>query len=289
MTVVTALAPYEDARGNRIVVEGPPAGIESAALAIEFRGSNNTLTVTTPLRLDQLRVYFDCDNGRVALGPSRGVAAFSANIRVGQDAAVEIGRNVSSVASVLITAVEGAAVRIGDDVMFSAHNEIRTDDAHPIFDVRSGQRVNPARSVRVGDHVWFGRGAAALSGATIDDGSVLGFRTVVTGAIPNNCVAAGAPARVVRRDIAWERPHLSRAAPFYKPDASTVRRSPYWSRTDSATHPGVARRVRRTARRTVRRQLGGRVRRRLERGGVAAALARSTLLRGVVRMLLRRG
>jgi len=31
------------------------------------------------------------------------------------------------------------------------------------------------------------------------------------------------------------------------------------------------------------------VRRRLERGGVAAALARSTLLRGVVRMLLRRG
>jgi len=277
MTVLTALAPYEDERANRIVVDGPADEPIEGEISVEFRGANNTLTVTRPVRLDRLTVSFDCDNGQVTLGSSKGRAPFSANIRVGQDAAVEIGRNVSSVASVLITAVEGARVQVGEDVMFSAHNELRTDDAHPIFDVRSGKRVNPARSVRVGDHVWFGRGAAALSGATIDDGSVVGFRSVVTGSIPNNSIAAGAPARVVRRDIAWERPHLSRVAPFYKPDASTVRRSRYWSLTDSPTHPGVGRRVRRQARR------------RLQRSGVVAALARSALLRGLLRTLLRRG
>jgi acetyltransferase-like isoleucine patch superfamily enzyme len=281
MTVVTSLAPYQDERGNRIVVVGGPAGSTpeppgGETVSIEFRGANNTLTVTRPVRIDQLKVTFDCDNGRLSLHRSKGVAAFSANIRVGQDAAVEIGRNVSSVGSVLITAVEGATVQIGEDVMFSAQNEVRTDDAHPIFDVRTGLRVNPARSVRIGNHVWFGRGAAALSGASIDDGSVIGFRSVVTRAIPNNCVAAGAPARVVRRDIAWERPHLSRVAPFYKPDASTVKRSPYWDVTDSPLHPAAVRHTRRQVRRA---------RRALRRNVAVAALARSTWLR----MLLKRG
>ena len=55
--------------------------------------------------------------------------------------------------------------------------------------------------------------------------------SVVTGPIPNNCVAVGTPARVVRRDVAWERPHLSMAQPPYKPDGDSVPRSAYWNAT----------------------------------------------------------
>jgi hypothetical protein len=52
------------------------------------------------------------------------------------------------------------------------------------------------------------------------------------------------PARVIRTDIAWERPHLSLAKPYYKPDASTITKSPYWALTELPRRPTWRRRVR---------------------------------------------
>jgi acetyltransferase-like isoleucine patch superfamily enzyme len=269
VAVVTALAPYADDRGNSIVVDGSV----DTPVHVDFQGAHNKVVVEAPLRLAKLRIIFNCDNGVVELRRSQGVAAFSATIRVGQDSTVIVGRNVSAVGSVVISAVEGTSVKIGDDVMFASENEVRADDAHPIFDVRTQKRVNVSQSVTIGNHVWLARGAAVLPGASIGDGSVIGFRSVVTRKIPNNCVAAGVPAKVVRRDIAWERPHLSLVEPFYKPDASTVKKSAYWHLTDSPTHPGISRRARRGLRSRVRDTR------------FAAALARSPK----VRALLRRG
>jgi acetyltransferase-like isoleucine patch superfamily enzyme len=130
-----------------------------------------------------------------------------------------------------MSAVEGAEITIGDDVMFASDNQLRCDDGHPIFDVRSGKRVNPSRSIEVADHVWLGWGAVLLGGTVVGEGSVVGIRSVVKGTFPNNCVLAGVPARVLRKDVAWERPHLSLVKPFYKPDASTVKKSRYWHLT----------------------------------------------------------
>jgi acetyltransferase-like isoleucine patch superfamily enzyme len=224
---LTALAAYADERGN--VVEF--AGTTDARIEISFTGSGNRLVVASEVRLVELVVHFNCDHGVVEIGPSRGVPAFSANLRVGQDARIVIGRDVSSTSRVGFSAVEGASVVIGDDVMFASDNQVRCDDGHPIFDVGTGLRVNPARSITIGNHVWVGWGAVLLGGTSIGAGSVVGMGSIVKGRYPNNCIIAGTPGRVVRRDVAWERPHLSLVKPYYKPDASTVTRSPYWQRT----------------------------------------------------------
>ena len=57
------------------------------------------------------------------------------------------------------------------------------------------------------------------------------MRSVVTRSLPNNVVAAGSPAKVVKRHIAWERPHLTLTTPFRKPTADSVKKSPYWMLT----------------------------------------------------------
>ena len=44
-----------------------------------------------------------------------------------------------------------------------------------------------------------------LYGTEISDGSIVGARSLVKANIPNNCIAAGAPARVIRKDVAWSR------------------------------------------------------------------------------------
>jgi acetyltransferase-like isoleucine patch superfamily enzyme len=55
------------------------------------------------------------------------------------------------------------------------------------------------RDVDVGNNVWMGYGACVLRGCTVGDNSVLGTYAVVTDDIPPNVVAAGVPAKVIRR------------------------------------------------------------------------------------------
>lgn len=221
---------YEDENGNRIEYAGS-APIDTS-INVLFRGRNNVLTVSDAARIQRLYLRFDAHNGRCRIGASTGVAALKAGIRVGQDSEVLLGDNVSTTSSVDISAVEGASVTLGNDVMIAIGVRIRSDDGHPIFDVNDGKRVNVSRSIEVGNHVWLGIDSLLLGGAKIGDGSVVGARALVTQEFPNNCVVAGVPAKMIRKDIAWERPHLSVVPPYYKPDASTVNKSEYWGHTE---------------------------------------------------------
>jgi acetyltransferase-like isoleucine patch superfamily enzyme len=238
MIRLTELQAYSDENGNTIEY----GGVIEQGVKIKFSGSNNRLVVADDARIGSLIVDFDCDNGTLRIGSSKGVPAFSGAIRIGQDSTVVIGRNVSSTSTVAFSAVEGVTITVGDDVMFASENQVRADDGHPIFDVRTGQRVNVSRDITIGDHVWLGRFSTVLGGVTIGEGSVIGYASVVTRDVPNNCVAAGSPAKVVRRDIAWERPHLSLVKPYYKPDASTLKKSKYWNLTRDASDAEAPRR-----------------------------------------------
>jgi acetyltransferase-like isoleucine patch superfamily enzyme len=225
---LTRLESYSDEDGNEIVT----GATYEKDIKIAFRGRGNRLVVADGAKIDRLNLVFDRDNGSVTIGRHTKVKGGLWGIRVGEDASIIIGENVSTTGLCIISAVEGVTVRIGDDVMIASHNQIRADDGHPIFDIHTEKRVNPAADVTIGDHVWLALGSTVLAGAHVGEGSVIGFGSIVTGRIPNNCVAVGTPARVVRRDIAWERPHLSLAAPGYKPDASTVRKTRYWNPTE---------------------------------------------------------
>lgn len=250
MQRLTTLADFADDRGNLIRY----AGRVEQGIAIKFTGSNNVLEVAEGARLGRLTIDFDCDNGTVRIGPSKGVPAFSASIRVGQDSTVLVGSNVSTTTTCAMSATEGTTIRIGHDVMIASENQIRADDGHPIFDVRTGNRVNVSKDIVIGDHVWLARAAVVLGGARIGAGTVIGYGSIVTKRIPNNCVAAGIPARVVRRDTAWERPHLSLVKPYYKPDASSVKKSRYWKLTEDDATPVPS--LRRRAARALRRRAG---------------------------------
>ncbi len=56
-----------------------------------------------------------------------------------------------------------------------------------------------AKPLRIERNVWIGFDCCVLPGVTIGEGSVIGARSVVTESIPAYSVAAGNPARVIRR------------------------------------------------------------------------------------------
>ncbi|MFW0108874.1 acyltransferase [Rothia sp. P7181] len=230
MHVLKAISEYTDQDGNRIIYSGEKP--LDNKISITFRGKNNTLVVHEKARIRLVNIQFDQNNGRCEIGANDGsVAPFSANIRIGEDSSALIGDNVSTTTPVQISAVEGTTVRIGNDVMIAGSVKVRGDDGHPIFDVRTNQRINTAKDITIKNHVWLGIESYIMGGADISDGCVVGARSIVNKAFPNNCIIAGSPAKIIRRNIAWERPHLSMASPAYKDSGDTVEKSDYWNIT----------------------------------------------------------
>jgi len=58
--------------------------------------------------------------------------------------------------------------------------------------------------VVIGNDVWFGDGAAVLSGVTIGNGAVVGARALVTRDVPAYGIVGGNPARLIRRRFTEE-------------------------------------------------------------------------------------
>ena len=91
------------------------------------------------------------------------------------------------------------AIDIGDDV-WTGHYVYITDQNHGYEDPERpiSVQVQPERPVTVGRGSWLGHGAVVLPGAAIGEHVVVAAGSVVTGALPDRCVAAGAPARPIR-------------------------------------------------------------------------------------------
>ena len=95
-----------------------------------------------------------------------------------------------------------ADIEIGDHCIIGWEVQIMSGDGHPAF--RDDQWINPPQPIRIGDHVWIGTRATILKGVTIGSGSVIGANAVVTSDVPERCMVAGNPARVMASDITWK-------------------------------------------------------------------------------------
>ena len=92
------------------------------------------------------------------------------------------------------------SIDIGDDIQTGPYVYI-TDQNHVYRDpdVPIGAQWPADAPVRIGSGSWLGAGVAVLPGASIGCHVTVGAGSVVTGALPDHCVAVGAPARVIRR------------------------------------------------------------------------------------------
>ena len=120
------------------------------------------------------------------------------------DATFVIGDQTTAVA-LQASLHEPQQLRIGEGCQISADIYITVSDTHPIIDLTTGERINEAGDVIIGDHVWLGFKSTVLKGCRIGSGSTVGTCGVVTGDLPENCVAVGNPARVVRENVTWAR------------------------------------------------------------------------------------
>lgn len=60
-----------------------------------------------------------------------------------------------------------------------------------------GEVIDGARKTKIGDNVFIGMNSIILMGASIGNNVIIGAGSVVSGRIPDNCVAVGVPAKPV--------------------------------------------------------------------------------------------
>ena len=85
-------------------------------------------------------------------------------------------------------------VTIGSNVLIGDHVDLLTG-GHDVDDPRFKGKGGP---ITIGDHAWLPRRVIVLPGVSIGDRAVVGTGSVVTRSVPDNGIAVGNPARVVR-------------------------------------------------------------------------------------------
>lgn len=97
------------------------------------------------------------------------------------------------------TVVSYSRISIGDFSIIGEYVSIR--DANHGMDLAEPMRYQKHSSspIMIGRDVWIGRGSCILPGVAIGEGSVIGANSVVTADIPPFSIAAGVPAKVVKK------------------------------------------------------------------------------------------
>ena len=113
------------------------------------------------------------------------------------DARIVIGSNTAFSNNVTICA--NHEIRIGDDCLIGDLVAVYDTDFHEVHPCRRHAGPGKILPVIIGNNVWLGSRVMVLKGVSIGDNSVVAAGSIVTTSLPENCLAAGSPARVVRK------------------------------------------------------------------------------------------
>lgn len=123
------------------------------------------LTILTP---------FTCDYGK--------------NIHLGNDVFVNVNCYF----------MDGADITLGHNVFVGPYCGFYTAN-HPLDYKRRNAGLEKALPIKIGDNCWFGANVSVMPGVTIGNGCVIAAGSVVTKDIPDNSLAAGVPAKVIKK------------------------------------------------------------------------------------------
>ena len=183
--------------------------------------NHSKMNLTSPCKIRKESLVGAIENSSINLGEKTSFydkTVFFAK----KEGSINIGKGSHSGENLRCITFFGGKIDIGADCMFSEYISFVNNDGHPIFDVKSGKQINTKKDIIVGEHVWIGIKATILSGTEIGEASIIGADSLVNKKFPNNCIIAGNPAKLIRKDIAWDREITN---------SDDIDKSVYWNMT----------------------------------------------------------
>ena len=150
-----------------------------------FNGENNKVLIGNNVRLRNVTFWFEDDSNEII-----------------------IGDNTTMEGNNQLAACEGTSIIIGKDCMFARNVNLRTTDSHSIIN-ENGKRINPAKNIIIGNHVWIGTDVLVLKGACIPGNCVVSAKALITShGYEKNSIIGGVPAKQIRNNISWIRQRI---------------------------------------------------------------------------------
>ena len=192
---------------NQLEISQGKTFITLKNLEILIRGDNNFILIEEGAKLENLKIHISGSHHRLSIGKNciiQGGCLWLSN----EHGCLSIGEDTTIVNANIGVSESHKKICIGRDCMLAHGIEIRCSDSHSILDKTTGLRLNPGKSIEIGDHVWIGAHVRVLKGVHIGYQSVIGLGSLVTRSIPCNSIAVGIPAAVKRQNINWVRENI---------------------------------------------------------------------------------
>lgn len=200
MQKITNGAELETLQNNNRFIGTLPEMVNSS---INFSGKGNVLFCEKGVKLANTTINFNADNSIVFLCENK--YAYKLNLTVYNDNVFYSGKGNYFNGALTVILSEQKHFFIGNNCLVSFGIWVRNADPHLIYDIDSKERINPTKSIFIGDHVWLGQSVMLLKGTEIESGSIIGGMSVVSGKkIANNSLWAGNPARQIKDNIFWD-------------------------------------------------------------------------------------
>lgn len=170
---------------------------------IEVYGNNNIIDFGESANyLTNCHIYVNGNNNRIILG-ERNVFLDGELWIEDDNGTISFGSRNRIEGRTHVAVIEGTSVTFGDECLFSTDVVFRTGDSHSILDAETNKRINPSKSIKINDKVWFGNKTIVLKGVEIQSECVVGSGAVVTKNVPSNSIVAGNPAKIIKDKISW--------------------------------------------------------------------------------------
>lgn len=174
---------------NRVIVKETKAPLR---LDISIVGNNNEIVIEKNFRIEQ--------HCRIVIGTTPCPC---------NNSKIHIGKNTHVNDVYFLTMEDDSIIECGDGCMFSWGVYIWATDSHAIYKTQEPPPhivdiCNRGKFVKIGKHVWIGMDVKVGKNTEIADGCIVGWGSVVTHSfIEKNCIIAGVPAKVVKRNRSW--------------------------------------------------------------------------------------
>ena len=124
---------------------------------------------------------------RVYAGNSKSLVSFGNGTEIGEHSTISSSNRI----------VFGNDVLTGPHVFVADHNHAYANPLLPVS--KQGVKCNPTDEVVIGEGSWLGTNVVVVGNVRIGKHCVIGANSVVTKDIPDYSVAAGIPAKVIKK------------------------------------------------------------------------------------------
>ncbi len=172
---------------------------------LDIRGNENKITIDHGSVLRNVKFFIRGDNHIVNIGENCIFSQGSLIWFEDHNGYLDIGDN-TLIEDVHFAVTEPfSKIIVGKDCMFAYGIDIRTGDSHSIIDHTTKKRINYAKDVNIGEHVWLAAHCKILKGVSIQNNCIVGTSAVVSSTVEEeNVIIAGNPARRIKKNIDWK-------------------------------------------------------------------------------------